>query len=211
MRTTSWSAAVSAHLYARRSVANDAAGAAEHRRLLLQGLRGRVVEVGAGNGLNFAHYPVTVTEVIAVEPQPFLMGKAAQAAGHVAVEVAVVAGMGGALPLRTASCDAGVASLVLCSVESQHDVLAEFRRVIRPGGELRFYEHVLAEDGVWARRQRRADFLWSRVTGGCHLSKETLAAITDAGFEIEACERFLFQPNALSKLAAPHVLGRARR
>jgi len=161
--------------------------------------------------LNFAHYPPTVAGVIAVEPQPFLMRKAVQAAGGVAVHVAVVAGTGAALPLRTASCDAGVASLVLCSVDDQHDVLAEFRRVIRPGGELRFYEHVLAEDGVWARRQRRADFIWSRVAGGCHLIRESLSAISDEGFEIEACEHFLFEPNLCSKLAAPHVLGRARR
>src|ERR1700722_5280380 len=102
------SVALSAHLYARRSIANDAAGARDHRRVLLEGLRGRVVEGGAGNGLNFAHYPAAGQQGLAIEPQPFLLGKAAVAARTAGVNVAVLAGLGAALPLSTASCDAGV-------------------------------------------------------------------------------------------------------
>jgi hypothetical protein len=101
--------------------------------------------------------------------------------------------------------------LVLCSVEDQAAALAELRRVIRPDGELRFFEHVVAEDPTWRRRQRWAEPIWRRVGGGCHLTRDTEAAISAAGFEIEHGDHFLFQPSALMRLAAPHILGVARR
>jgi SAM-dependent methyltransferase len=104
-----------------------------------------------------------------------------------------------------------VASLVLCSVDDQATSLAELHRVIRPGGELRFYEHVAADDPTWRRRQRWVEPVWSRVGGGCHITRDTEAAISAAGFEIERSEHFLFQPSALLRLAAPHILGVARR
>jgi SAM-dependent methyltransferase len=200
-----------ARLYNRVAAALDQAGAAEHRQALLSGLRGRVVEVGAGTGLNFAHYPDTVTEVVAVEPEPYLRERATETARHAPVKVVVVEGTAEAIPLDDESLDAGVASLVLCSVRDQAAALAELRRVIRPGGELRFYEHLLAQDARWARRQRRADRIWSWFAGGCHLTRQTGDAIRQAGFNVEACERFLFEPGWPSKLAAPHILGRARR
>ena len=107
--------------------------------------------------------------------------------------------------------DAGVASLVLCSVPDPAAALAELHRVIRPGGELRFYEHVAADDPRWARRQQRVDRAWSWFIGGCHITRHTESAIAAAGFEIESCDRFSFMPCAAAKLAAPHILGRARR
>ncbi len=120
------------------------AGMAEHRDELLAGLDGRVIEVGAGNGLNFRHYPAAVTEVVALEPEPYLRRRAERAAAAAPVSVTVVAGVADALPAEDGGFDAGVASLVLCSVPDQAAALRELRRVIRPGGELRFYEHVLA-------------------------------------------------------------------
>ncbi len=202
---------VFARIYQRVAAAGEEAGAAEHRDRVLAGLQGRVVEVGAGNGLNFAHYPVTVEEVIAVEPEPYLRARAGEAAQRAAVAVRVVDGTADALPLPDASVDAGVASLVLCSVPDQSVALRELHRVIRPGGELRFYEHVAADDPRWARFQRRADPIWARCGGGCHLTRHTGDAIRAAGFHIEECERFLFQPCWVAKLAAPHILGRATR
>ena len=200
-----------ARLYQRISAVAEQAGAGEHRQRLLAGLSGRAVEVGAGNGMNFTHYPATVTEVVAVEPEPYLRARAEEAAAGAAVPVQVVAGTSTSLPLDDASVDAGVASLVLCSVPDQRAALTELRRVIRPGGELRFYEHVRADDERWARRQRLADPVWTRIAGGCHLTRDTERSIAEAGFAIEAAERFLFAPCALSRFAAPHVLGRARR
>jgi ubiquinone/menaquinone biosynthesis C-methylase UbiE len=112
----------------------DAQGAIDHRRKLLAGLAGRVLEVGAGNGLNFAHYPPAVTEVLAVEPEPYLSGLAQAAAAQAPVPVRVVDGTADALPTPDASMDGAVASLVLCSVPNQARALAELDRVLRPGG-----------------------------------------------------------------------------
>jgi len=107
--------------------------------------------------------------------------------------------------LASASVDAGVASLVLCSVADQAAALTELHRVIRPGGELRFYEHVLAHNPKVARWQRRVDPIRTRMAGGCHLTRDTAAVITTAGFTIETHERFLFQPCWMSKLSAEHA------
>jgi len=186
-------------------------GGAEHRRALLTGLTGRVVEVGAGSGANFAHYPATVAEVVAVEPEPYLRERAQRAAAHAAVRVSVNDGDGDHLPGDAGSYDAGVAALVLCTVPDQQRALAELFRVIRPGGELRFYEHVIAHTSGQARFQRFADAtFWPHVAGGCHMARDTRSAIEQAGFEIEDCERFQFSPAAFLP-PDPHILGTARR
>src|SRR6266508_2488374 len=116
----------------------------EHRRKLLAGLSGQVVEVGAGNGLNFTLYPETVEHVLAVEPEPLLREAAIEEAKKAPVPVEVVDGLASELPAEDASQNAAVASLVLCSVPDQAEALAEMRRVLKPGGELRFYEHVIS-------------------------------------------------------------------
>jgi ubiquinone/menaquinone biosynthesis C-methylase UbiE len=186
-------------------------GGAAHRRKLLAGLCGRVVEVGAGSGANFIHYPTSVSEVIAVEPEPYLRERAEQAARSAPVSVSVTPGGADHLPGEAAAFDAGVVSLVLCTVPDQQRALAELHRVIRPGGELRFYEHVVSESAWEARFQRLADAtFWPRVAGGDHLARDTGAAIEQAGFQIEAFERFRFSPAAFLP-ADPHILGVARR
>jgi ubiquinone/menaquinone biosynthesis C-methylase UbiE len=183
----------------------------KYRRELLAGLSGQVVEVGAGHGLNFSCYPDAVERVLAIEPESVLREAAIEAAAKAAVEVEVVEGVAGELPAADESFDAGVASLVLCSVPDQQRALAELRRVIRPGGELRFYEHVIAHPPRWARVQRFADAtFWPRVAGGCHLSRNTEAAIGQAGFEIESSKRFGFSPGPPVP-PIPHILGVARR
>jgi ubiquinone/menaquinone biosynthesis C-methylase UbiE len=199
-----------ARLYAALSPCAEHQGQGEHRRELLAGLSGRVVEVGAGNGLNFAHYPSGVTEVVAVEPEGYLRGKAEEAAAMAGVRITVVDGMADHLPLEDASADAAVASLVLCSVPDQGAALAELRRVLRPGGELRFYEHVISRHPRKAAIQRRLDEwgIWPRMVGGCHLTRDTGAAIEAAGFTLERCRRLAFPPG---RLGIPHLLGVARR
>jgi len=197
--------------YARMAAKAESKGAAAHRTELLAGLTGRVIEVGAGNGLNFAHYPDTVEHVLAVEPEPLLRDLATKASEHAPVTVEVVDGVADALPAEDAAFDAGVASLVLCSVADQDQALTELWRVIRPGGELRFYEHVRADTPGFARFQRAIDVIWPHVGGGCHTSRDTQSAIERAGFEVLTSRRFRFIPCWLAGPVAPHVVGVARR
>jgi SAM-dependent methyltransferase len=177
---------------------------------LLAGLAGRVAELGAGNGMNFPHYPGGVAEVVAVEPEPYLRAKAQEAAARAPAPIAVRDGVAEALPVDDASCDAAVACLVLCSVPSPARALAELRRVLKPAGELRFLEHVRAERGAKARTQDALDRfgVWPRLVGGCHCSRDTLGEIEAAGFRIERVERFGLGPSWSA--THPHVLGVAR-
>jgi ubiquinone/menaquinone biosynthesis C-methylase UbiE len=198
-----------ARLYERISVTADRRGADQHRTELLADLAGRVIEVGAGNGRNFAHYPGSVTEVLAVEPEARLRESALRAAEEASLPIKVVAGVADRLPTEDASIDAGVASLVLCTVPDQDAALAELRRVIRPGGELRFYEHVVSRRPGAARVERALDAtIYPHLSGGCHLARDTLAAVERAGFEIRSSRRFPFGPSALGPQVA-HILGAA--
>ncbi|MDQ3477229.1 MAG: class I SAM-dependent methyltransferase [Actinomycetota bacterium] len=192
-----------ARLYLRLSTTADRSGAADHRTRLLAGLSGRVIEVGAGNGLNFKHYPHAVVEVLAVEPDDVLRAHAESAARNASIPIRVVAGHADALPADDASCDAAVASLVLCSVPDPASALAELCRAVRPGGELRFYEHVRSGRRWVGRAQDLIIPLWSRVAGGCHPNRDTLTAIRAAGFEVSEVHQITF--------GLQHVLGRATR
>jgi SAM-dependent methyltransferase len=202
---------VFARVYERWARVAERRGAAEHRQRLLAGLTGRVIEVGAGDGANFPHYPSTVSEVVAVEPERYLRERAQTTAAGAPVPVTVLDGVGGELPGEAHSFDAGVAALVLCTVPEPQRALAELFRVIRPGGELRFYEHVVAHAKWEARFQRLADAtLWPRIAAGCHLARNTEANIERAGFQVESCDRFPFSPVPLFP-PEPMILGIARR
>jgi ubiquinone/menaquinone biosynthesis C-methylase UbiE len=200
-----------ARLYPALGRTADSRGGAEYRRRLLEGLRGEVIEVGAGNGLNFCHYPREVSAVLAVEPEAHLRAMACEAALGASVPVKVVEGLADELPADDGAFDAAVLSLVLCSVPDQQAALGEVRRVLRPGGELRFYEHVVSHKPGVARVQRLADAtFWPRLAAGCHAARDTGSAIEEAGFTIERVARFHFKPARLAP-PAPHLLGIARR
>ncbi len=180
------------------------------RRENLAGLSGRVLEVGAGIGTNFPHYPDAVQRVVAVEPEPRLAARARAAADLVPVSVGVMAetaeGFSGDEPF-----DAVVCSLVLCSVRDPDSVLQRLYSLLRPGGELRYLEHV-ASDGARGRFQRFADAtLWPRLFGNCHTHRDTERSILEAGFEVDTSRREftlpVWAPLPVSELA----LGRARR
>jgi ubiquinone/menaquinone biosynthesis C-methylase UbiE len=201
-----------ARMYMKAAARAERRGATEHRRRLVQGLTGRVLEVGAGSGLNFAHYPTSVSEVIAIEPEPSLRDAAQQLANQAKTPVTVRAGSAESLPLGDGEVDAAVASLVLCSVPEQPLALAELHRVLRPGGELRFYEHVIPRCQPMRTILQLADHsgLWPAIAGGCHPARDTGSAIEEAGFAIERSERFGFRASALEP-SVPHILGVARR
>ncbi len=180
------------------------------RRENLAGLSGRVLEVGAGIGTNFPHYPGSVEEVVAVEPEPRLTAQARAAADVVPVRVVVTGdsaeGFGGAEPF-----DAVVCSLVLCSVHDPDSVLRRLYTLLRPGGELRYLEHV-ASAGVRGRFQRFADAtLWPRLFGNCHTHRDTERAIVAAGFEVDASRREMTLPIWAPLPVSELALGRARR
>jgi ubiquinone/menaquinone biosynthesis C-methylase UbiE len=180
-----------------------------NRPRLLAGLHGKVVEIGCGAGVNFARYPLTVSKVIAVEPEPYLRERARQAAASAPVVVEVVGGQADGVPVEDESADAVVSSFVLCSVPDQASALAEMRRVLRPGGELRFYEHVAARNPLGLALQRAADAtFWPRAFGNCHTTRDTQTAIEQAGFTVEQSSRLRF-PDVEPPL--PHILGVARR
>ena len=185
-------------------------GERELRRELLAGTSGRVVEVGSGNGINFEHYPPTVSELIAVEPERYLRSQAEKTATAARVNVRVIPGVAASLDLDTDSVDVVVVCGVLCSVPDQREALVECHRVLRPGVELRFYEHVRSRRRGFARWQRFVDPVWSRLMGGCHTDRDTLAAIADAGFRFERYRAFGFPPQARAYSVVPRVLGTAR-
>lgn len=212
MPPTRTSHPIFARFWAWMSPKMEAGGAADHRRRLLAGLTGRVIEVGAGNGLNFAHYPSQVTSILAVEPEPRLREIAQRHAALSAANIDIVDGVAEQLPAGDASTDAVVLSLMLCSVADQATALREARRVLKPGGELRFLEHVRADTRGLARVQRVLDAtVWPAVGGGCHTSRDTGAAIAAAGFVVEELQRFRFPDVRLPLPTSPHILGIARR
>ena len=169
---------VFSRFYARICPRLEDEGLAELRAELLAGLTGDVVEIGAGNGQNFRHYPAGVRSVVAVEPEPHLRGLAVQAARAATLPVSVRAGRAESLPLPEASADAAVLCLVMCSLPDRVAALAELRRVLRPGGVVRFLEHTRADTAGLALVQRIADAtLWPWFTGGCHTARDPLAAL----------------------------------
>ena len=198
-----------ASLYQRLSVRADARGAAEHRAELLRPATGRVLEIGCGYGLNFRHYPAAVSSVVAVEPEPTLRAVATVAAQAAPVPIEIVATSATSLPLSHASVDTAVASLVLCSVDDVAETLAEVRRVLRPYGQLLFYEHVSSPKKLVRRIQHQITPYTRRYGGNCHPNRNTARAISEAGFVIENMRAFNFRPAWYAFPMAPHILGRA--
>jgi SAM-dependent methyltransferase len=158
------------------------------RKQNLAGLAGRVLEVGAGTGTNFAFYPDAVTEVVAVEPERRLAALAARAASKAAVPVTVDTG---AIEQFSdgEQFDAVVCSLVLCSVGDPDNVAAQLFSLLRPGGQLRYLEHI-ASTGRRAQLQKLADAtIWPRLLGNCHTHRDTEATIAGAGFDVTRARR----------------------
>lgn len=180
------------------------------RRENLAGLSGRVLEVGAGIGTNFPHYPASVDEVIAVEPEPRLAARARAAADAAPARVTVsgetAESLSGGEPF-----DAVVCSLVLCSVRDPGAVLRRLYSLMRPGGELRYLEHI-ASAGARGRFQRFVDAtLWPRLFGNCHTHRDTERSIVEAGFEVDTSRREWTLPAWAPMPVSELLLGRARR
>ena len=181
---------VVAGAYDRVLAGSERAGLAADRAALLATASGRVVELGPGTGANLAHLPRGLASLMLVEPSPAMRARLrARLATLRAADpehlppTEVVAAAGDALPLPDASVDTVVATLVLCSVPDPAAVLAEVRRVLAPGGRLLLLEHVAAPGGRLRRLQRLLTPAWRRIAQGCHLDRDTRAALVAAGFD----------------------------
>ncbi|KAA0113724.1 class I SAM-dependent methyltransferase [Mycolicibacterium sp. P9-22] len=176
----------------------------------LAGLTGRVLEVGAGTGTNFAHYPAGVTEVIALEPERRLAEVARAAAAVAPVPVIVSTAVIEEFNAEQ-SFDAVVCSLVLCSVDDPDSVVRELYSMLKPGGELRYLEHV-AGVGLRGTLQKAADAtVWPRLLGNCHTHRNTEASIAAAGFSVDRSRREQTLPGWLPIPVSEFAIGRAVR
>lgn len=173
---------------------------AARRQNLVAGLTGRVLEVGAGNGLNLKYYGGD-TQVIALEPDAYMRRLMAGEIGDAQSRVDVVEAHAAPLPFADRAFDAVVVSLVLCTVPDPASALGEIRRVVAPGGMVRFMEHV-RPSGIGGRAFDLFNPLWRRMAAGCQLNRRTEAAIERGGFRIVRIER-----SSIS--AIPHVFGEA--
>jgi SAM-dependent methyltransferase len=180
------------------------------RRENLAGLSGRVLEVGAGIGTNFAFYPDSVEQVVAIEPERRLVARARDAAADAPIPVRVINETVEDFTV-TEPFDAVVCSLVLCSIVDPDTVLRQLLSQLRPAGQLRYFEHV-ASGGVRGRLQRFADAtFWPKLLGNCHTHRDTEQSIVEAGFELDVVRREQTLPAWVPLPVSEFALGRARR
>ena len=156
---------------------------ARWRRSVVRPARGRIIEIGAGTGLNFPHYHGSAT-VIATEPDLEMLARARARVEHAGTIILLVAADAEALPFREHTFDAAVVGFALCTIARPERALAELRRVLSPGGALRLLEHVRVAHPVVARVQDWLTPVWRRVAGGCHLNRPTAEAVAASGFVI---------------------------
>ena len=196
-----------ASLYDRLTAGAEAAGLARHRGLLLASAHGRVLEIGAGTGANLPYYPESIEALTLAEPEPPMARRLARRAASLPRHVEIVGAPAERLPFADARFDTVISTLVLCTVVDQARALAEIRRVLAPGGQLLFLEHVRSDDGRLARWQDRLNGLNRIVAHGCNCNRATVEAIQAAGFDITRLSREQF-PKA-PPFVRPLVIGAA--
>jgi len=202
-----WSRMFSA-LYDRAFEASEEAGLRQMRRELLKQARGRVLELGSGTGLNLELYPHEGLDSLTVtEPDPHMFKQLRQRAAEVCAGAELVQAGAEELPFEDDSFDSVVVTLVLCTVPDQPAALKEISRVLAPGGQLLFLEHVRAHQPNLAKWQDRLERPWRFLGDGCHCNRDTVAAISAAGFHLGDVERDEF-PKA-PRIVKPLARGRA--
>jgi SAM-dependent methyltransferase len=170
------------------------------RRRVCAGLEGDVIEIGFGSGRNVPFYPPAVRSVDAVEPADVGWRLARRRLAGSATPVRRVGLDGQSLPLPSASYDTALSTWTLCTIPDPAQALAEVRRVLKPGGRLRFVEHGLAPDAGVQRWQRRLEPVQTRVAGGCHLTRPIAELLATTGFELSDLDVYYDEH-------APRVLG----
>ena len=203
-----WGRAFAA-LYDRGLAGTEDAGLREMRRRLLATARGRVIEVGAGTGVNLDLYPAAVEELVLTEPDPHMARRLRARLAGSGREAAVAEAPAEALPFPEASFDTAVATLALCTIPDPPAALAELARVLKPGGRLLFLEHVRSREPRLARWQDRLERPWRFLGDGCHCNRDTLAAIAASPLQVEEVEHGEV-PKA-PPIVRPLIQGAARR
>lgn len=177
-----------ARAYEALAAVGERTGFGAWRTRALAPATGRLLILGLGPGHDLAHLPTAVTSVVAVEPDLAMRSRAGERIAAAPVPVHLVGGTGESLPLADGSCDTVLCGLVLCTVDDPAAVLAEVRRVLRPGGALLVFEHVRAAGGAQAWLHDRLDQPWGRIAGGCHLNRRTREMLVSAGFDDSGVE-----------------------
>jgi SAM-dependent methyltransferase len=185
----------------------EAAGMRAARKKLLDQTTGRVLEIGAGTGLNVPHYPLAARELILVEPDAAMRRRLGRCVRRSDRQAVIVAASVEQLPFADRSVDTVVSTLVLCTVDQPDRALAEIGRVLRPGGQLLFIEHVRAESPALARWQDRLVDPWRRFAGGCRCDRATVELMRVCGFEVEASRASW---RAMPPIVRPLMIGRAQ-
>lgn len=196
-----------AKFYDRTLDAAERAGLADRRRQLISEAGGRVLELGAGTGLNLQYYPAGLTRLVLTEPSGAMAAKLREKLADSPLEADVVEAPAESLPFDDGSFDSIVATLVLCTVDDPAAALAEIRRLLAPGGQFLLLEHVRADDPKSAKWQDRLETPWRIWGNGCYCNRDTAANITAAGFELEELEQGRF-PKA-PPIVRPLIQGRA--
>ncbi|HZP26566.1 MAG TPA: class I SAM-dependent methyltransferase [Dehalococcoidia bacterium] len=201
-----------AYFYDRMSGRMEKNFLADVRRGIMGGARGRVLEIGCGTGLSFAYYGPAVSELVATEPDPYMLERARQRTDDFAGTLQIVQAPAEELPFPDESFDTVVSTLVLCTVRDPRKALTEIKRVLKPQGEFRFYEHVRSDGAALALAQDAINPVWSWFGGGCHPNRDTVRLIREAGFEISDLHRATPVPPVPPMLfIRPQVGGIARR
>lgn len=169
--------------YDRQLAKIERAGLRARRREVVAGAAGRVLEIGAGTGANLPHYGIEVETLTLTEPEPAMLRRLQQRARKTSLTATVLRAPAEDLPFDDDSFDVVISTLVLCGVSDQPRALRELHRVLRPGGELRFIEHVRSDDARLARHQNRMNAV-NRFMVGCECNRPTLATIATGGFEV---------------------------
>ena len=199
-----------AALYDRMLAREEERWLGERRARLLAGASGRVLELGAGTGLNAPHYPATIETLTVTEPFGPMAARLRErfARERPELEADVVEAPAERLPFDAGRFDTVVSTLVLCTVDDPEATLAEVARVLKPGGSLLFFEHVRAPDPALAKWQDRLHGPWYAIGHGCHCNRDTLAAIERSPLEVEDVERDRVPS---PPIVSPTIEGRARR
>jgi ubiquinone/menaquinone biosynthesis C-methylase UbiE len=180
-----------ASFYDRALKSSEENGLGDMRRALLADARGRVVEIGAGTGVNLDLYGAGVEDLTLIEPDPHMGAKLRERleARAGTVPARLVTAPAEAIPFDDETFDAAVATLVLCTVPDPAAAVAELSRVLKPGGHLLFIEHVRADDPASARWQDRFEKPWRFMADGCHCNRDTAATLTASAFRIESIDQ----------------------